>query len=201
MASKTATLAHERAIVNALKENPKSMKALSEELGIQYYTVRRIIAGLVERNIATVDSVIDRHTVYTYSGDEKNHDYIPFAYDIISKQSFKINSLLEATGREERLASTKAAMRLLHHVSTLMFLAIQAEQGHDISKALDKVRNQMTKDRLLLSNALKMYEQITKEPRFWHPDELAKMLKDPDFNYHQVMEARQHFENHPLLNY
>lgn len=201
MGARTSTLARERSIIESLKQMPKTMYGLSDELGIQYYTVRRIISDLVERKVVEVDSVVDRHTVYRYNGNETMQDHIPRVVDIINKNSHKVTSMLEATGKEHKIMSTKAAMRLIHHVSNLMRLAVQADHGQNINTDLDKIKERMSRDMLILQNSVKVYQQIIQDPRFWEHNTLAKMVSDPDFNTQQILEAWEYFRDHEDLRY
>ena len=182
MTRRMSTLAHERAIIDALKQNPKSMRALEEELSINYYTVRRVIENLVKRNIVRVYDVVDRNTIYTYTGSETEHDHIPRVTDIVNKVSVKAVILVDSAGNEDSMRAVVAAKRIPYHMTNLMQLAIQAEQGLPVGKQLDRIREELTKDFLYTKNAANVYEQILKEPRFWEPSHLAKMPQDPDFN-------------------
>lgn len=193
MPPRMSTLAHERAIIESLKQMPKSISALSDDLGIQYYTVRRVIADLNKRNIIKVEDVVDRNTIYAYDGDERAHDYIPRFVDVVQRVSYKVVGLLEYIGNEHQMRSTKANVNLIKHITNLMRLSLEADQGIPVGDSLDKARTEISKDYLYLQNTAKIYEQILQEPRFWDAPSLAKMVHDPDFNPEIILKGWEYY--------
>lgn len=189
------TLNLERNILNHLEKTPCSISSISDDLGIQYYTARRIVNDLYERGLIKVVQTIDRHKVYGFNLDsDVEHEFIPRILDSINKNSVKAIYMLEAVGHEQSMKSTQAACRLPKHVVDLMITANFAAHGQDVSFRLDRIREALQKDYLYLKNAASIYEQLLKEPRFWATKALAEMTDDADYNYQVVQQAYDFLE-------
>lgn len=193
MPRKQSTLSHEREIIDSLKRSSKSMQALADELKINYYTVRRIMDGLRERNIVRVVDTVERASIFGYVGDEREHDYIPRITDIVNKVTVKSIVLMDSAGAEDKMKAVLAAKRVPYHITNLMRLSLQAESGLPVGQQLDRVREELTKDYLYAKNVAGILEQLLKEPRFWHEKHLARMSADPDFNPSIVLQTWEYY--------
>ena len=190
MSKRLSTQQHEREVIEALKRFPRTMYALSDELGIHYYTVRRIIARLHDKNLVKVDGVIDRASVYAYCGPETLNDTIPVVTDSINKASMKVTGFLPLVGNEDEMKGVKALKRLPSHVANLLYLASLAKQGSPVGKELSELRVQIQKDTLTAVNQANWYKQILQEPRFWDTESLRKFMDDPEWNMEEVVNAK-----------
>jgi hypothetical protein len=98
---------------------------------------------------------------------------------------------VEAVGKEDELAATKAVKRIPTHITNIFHCANFAAHGQDIRFRLDKLREAMQRDMLLIKNAESMLEQMLDDPHFWDVEFLAKMVDDPDYNFMVVSKAKE----------
>lgn len=183
-----ATVERERVIINHLKDNPSSIKGLEGLTGYNYYTIRTIVADLVERGILTVSNVVDKHRIYAFNADNsEQHEYIPRLISNINKTTSKAIGLIGFIGVET--AATRAVNKLGAHMAWLMDTANDSRLGSDVTVRLNNQREDMQKDYIYLQNILSYYEQILKEPRFWNEKFLQEMPNDPDYNYEEIKKA------------
>lgn len=191
MSRRLSTQQHERQVIESLKKYPRTMYALSDELGIHYYTVRRIIAKLHEKKLVEVSGTIDRASIYKYCGPESAKDYIPSVTDSINKASMKVTGFLPLVGNEDEMKGVKALKKLPHHITNLLYLAALSSDDSPVGKELSDLRAELQKDALIAINQANWYKQILQDPRFWDTETLRKFTDDPTWDTESVVNAKQ----------
>jgi predicted ArsR family transcriptional regulator len=187
-------LQHEREVLSVLQKGHATMKAIEQETGLNYYTVRRQCEDLQKRGIINVVDYIERNRVYAYNVDPTKADTIPRFTDVVNQRTVKYIFAISAVGDEDGMAAVKAMKRLPAHVVNLFIAANHAHHGQDVEFRLDRLREALQRDMLLIKNAESMIEQILTEPRFWEPEYLAKMVDDPDYNFVALTQAKELLE-------
>lgn len=186
-------LAKETRVRDSLKEDAKTIQAIADETGFGYYTIRRVVQEMLEREELVVTGVVDRSTLYSLNKNFEN-SAIPYLTDIVSRRSYKAIDLLSLVGRERSINSSLAAGNIVKHVTRLMDTANYASHGMDVKEKLDRIRDDMQRDFIYLKNVSGFYEQILNEASFWSQKHLADMVKDDDFIYADVARAVDYFE-------
>lgn len=196
MARRVSTQAFKRAIIEALKEYPRSINTLADDLGINYYTVRRIVNDdlLVNKEVKIIDTV-DRHAIYEYCGVETEGDYIPRVVDIANKGSMKVLGILPAVGNEDSMKTVKSMRNLPRHVTDLMYYASLANDGSPVGQELSDLRTRIQRDYVSAENGANFYKQILQEARFWDVKTLAKMAEDREWDLSLVLNSKQYYSN------
>lgn len=193
MGRRSATIAHEETVLKELLKFPRTMKALSEDTGLGYYTVRRIVERLVERKELTVTSYIDRAAVYAYHDGNSKKDYMPRIIDIVNKASAKIISVTELAFNDKSKMMV-ATRNLPKYATLLLWYSMQAAEGQNVADQLNSLRIKMQKDALYAKNAANVYDQMLKEPRFWDIDSLKTFVKDENHDPQLIVNLMAEYE-------
>lgn len=171
------------------------MQTLSDDLGINYYTVRRIVSELMEQRQLRVVDTIDRASIYEYCGVEREGDYIPRIVDIANKASMKVFGFLGSVGNEHDMKTAKAMRNLPRHVTDLMYYASLAKEGSPVGKELSALREAVQRDYVYAQNGANFYKQILQEAMFWDAGLLAKMPEDREWDLSLVLNSKQYYSN------
>lgn len=191
MSRRRSTTEHERTLLEELKKFPRTMQELSNDTGLQYYTVRRIIARLHEQKKVKIVEVRDRSDVYDYNGLEAEGETLPRLIDVVNKSSSKIHILLPLVCKKSTRGIT-AAYNFPSYITHLLALAMQADNKTDpaaVGKELDKIRTEMARDLLYAKNTYNFYKQVLQDERYWDVKTLKQFAKDKDFNAEDILEA------------
>jgi hypothetical protein len=156
-----------------------SLKELASSLELGYYTVREATYNLLQEGKIVITGSDKRTRIYGLSASERIKDTLPYITNILTRQQYKVVSILAAVGNEEEMAAVGAVKSM--------------PELFDVNKKLDELKSEMQQSFLAIKNASFILEQVLNDPRCWSPQHLKEFVDDPDYIYIDIVKAVEHY--------
>lgn len=167
-----------------MSTEPRTMQDLIEDGGWKYHTVRRDLTELLQRHkiVPHVKAGRNGKTAYVPS----TGGYMPKVHVASSDSMLPISTLSDAYAATLRTGSnktTEAAVGVLRIAADLLHKAYFMANGGEIkANHLLQLRKELNDYRKFLESTASVADQMIDNKGLWNPEELAKVVLDPDWD-------------------
>lgn len=187
----------EKDVLEKLTVKPYSIKAMADQLGQNYYSVRRVYKELEEQGLLYI--VRYEHGAAVYKLTEPTADRLNNSIPTVKGRTgapVKLTDLLNLVGKEDNSTAAQAAKDLPRNMVRIFMAALRyvdTDGKYNIDKNLKNIRLEMETNVLAMENVLNLYRAILQEDVFWNDFKVKAIPFDAEFDRDKVIEAYRYY--------
>lgn len=186
----------EQRCIEKFMVNSHTISSMSETLGENYHTIRRIFLNLQDTGMLEQKGYRNGSALYRMiapDGKTKNHS-IPVGPS--PNGPLKLTRLLDLVGKEDKSSTALAATALPRNMARIFMAAlrfVESNGQYNIEKNLKTIRLELETNLALLEQQVKLYKAVLQADVFWDERKIKAVPYDYEFDRDAVVAAYQHY--------